>query len=413
MIYAVDAIMGTGKTSFGIQKLIELIKNKEKVIYITPYKNEIKRVMEECKKAGVSIKQPLAFKGRGKRDNLVNMMVKGENIIATHSCFDGLSKEYFHFIRNNNYILIMDEVHNVVQPLSLTKDDRDLLKSRFVIINEETNEVIWRFGENDYDGRFSDVKSLCDLGNIYYLSDKLCYWVFPCEVFKIMKDVYILTYLFEGQIQSAYYKSCGIDYQLKSIINTNSKRGMEGKYELIDYNPELEKEVIEKYKSLLNIYDGKMNDYDSMTSYSSSYFERIKKNKPEVIKQIKKNIYNYFFNITKSKSNENMWTTLKSIEEELKGKGYTKGFVEMTARATNEFADKTSLAYIYNRYVNPCLITFFTKRGVELNQDLYAVSELLQWIFRSQIRKELPINIYIPSKRMRELLIKWTNGELY
>ncbi len=127
---------------------------------------------------------------------------------------------------------------------------------------------------------------------------------------------------------------------------------------------------------------------------------------------IEKN-YNYFFNIIKSKSPENMWTTLKSVEEDLKGKGYTKGFVEMTARATNEFANKTTLAYIYNRYVNPCLITFFTKRGVELNQDLYAVSELLQWIFRSQIRKELPINIYIPSKRMRELLIKWANGDLY
>ena len=34
---------------------------------------------------------------------------------------------------------------------------------------------------------------------------------------------------------------------------------------------------------------------------------------------------------------------------------------------------------------------------------------MIQWIFRSQIRQYKPINIYIPSERMRELLIDWLN----
>ena len=44
-----------------------------------------------------------------------------------------------------------------------------------------------------------------------------------------------------------------------------------------------------------------------------------------------------------------------------------------------------------------------------MNEDLYSLSELIQWIYRSRIRNGEKINLYIPSKRMRELLIDWLN----
>ena len=45
-------------------------------------------------------------------------------------------------------------------------------------------------------------------------------------------------------------------------------------------------------------------------------------------------------------------------------------------------------------------------------KDLYALSEMLQWIWRSRIRNGQDINIYIVSKRMRRLLNQWLSGEL-
>ncbi|WP_328101075.1 hypothetical protein [Priestia flexa] len=56
---------------------------------------------------------------------------------------------------------------------------------------------------------------------------------------------------------------------------------------------------------------------------------------------------------------------------------------------------------------------FFEDAGVKVNEDLLAVSDLLQWIWRSAIRKSEaePINIYIPSLRMRTLLYQWLNNE--
>lgn len=46
-----------------------------------------------------------------------------------------------------------------------------------------------------------------------------------------------------------------------------------------------------------------------------------------------------------------------------------------------------------------------------MDAELYALSEMLQWIWRSRIRNGEEINIYVASKRMRGLLIRWMNGE--
>lgn len=51
-------------------------------------------------------------------------------------------------------------------------------------------------------------------------------------------------------------------------------------------------------------------------------------------------------------------------------------------------------------------------RNIKLDEDGYALSEMLQFIWRSAIRNGEPIEIYIPSKRMRELLIKYLNNEI-
>jgi hypothetical protein len=55
---------------------------------------------------------------------------------------------------------------------------------------------------------------------------------------------------------------------------------------------------------------------------------------------------------------------------------------------------------------------FFSKHEVEVNVELFALSELLQWLFRSRIRTDQPIQVYIPSIRMRTLLEQYLNNEI-
>ena len=125
------------------------------------------------------------------------------------------------------------------------------------------------------------------------------------------------------------------------------------------------------------------------------------------MKALKNNIYNYLNNICDGNSNDNIWTTFKDYQNQLKGKGYTKAFVSVNSRATNEYRDRHNIVYPVNRFLNPYVKSFFTSNGIEINENGWALSEMLQFIWRSAIRDGKEINVYIPSKRMRNLLKAW------
>ena len=40
-----------------------------------------------------------------------------------------------------------------------------------------------------------------------------------------------------------------------------------------------------------------------------------------------------------------------------------------------------------------------------------SLSNVIQFVFRSRLRKGESINLYVPSSRMRELFLKWLNGD--
>ena len=79
-------------------------------------------------------------------------------------------------------------------------------------------------------------------------------------------------------------------------------------------------------------------------------------------------------------------------------------------RASNEYRDRTAVAYLVNKYFNPFIKNFFVSNGVEVDEDGYAISEMLQFLWRSGIRDGKRITVYIPSRRMRELLKNMNYG---
>ena len=75
----------------------------------------------------------------------------------------------------------------------------------------------------------------------------------------------------------------------------------------------------------------------------------------------------------------------------------------------NNYSDRHVVAYTINRFMNPVIRQFFQQHGVEVDEDRYALSDMIQWIWRSAIRNGEHITLYIPSYRMRKLLIDWIN----
>jgi hypothetical protein len=60
-------------------------------------------------------------------------------------------------------------------------------------------------------------------------------------------------------------------------------------------------------------------------------------------------------------------------------------------------------------YCNPNIKNYFLDKGIEIDENAFALGQLLQWIWRSAIRMNQPIWIYIPCARMRTLLTDWLN----
>lgn len=391
-ITVIDAMCGKYKTTWAMQDMVVGHKSAP-FIYITPYLDEVSRVKSFVEKNNVKVFIPEAKKGKGsKTEHLKKLVANRKNIITTHALFDRIDSETLELFKQNSYVMYMDEVHEVVKQHYMTEQDLYLLTTTNYIDIKEDGRIEWV--ADNYDGKFEEFKNLCELGALFYYADKIYVWTFPIEVFKYMCKIYILTYKFEGQIQCAYYKMYGLKYEKKYVKNEK------GVCWLVDYDPEYDKQDIREIKDKIHIYQGNLN-FDKGIKLTTSFFDKAD---ASVLKVIKNNILNYFQNIVKGKSDDNMWTTLSDVKKKLKGKGYTKGFVPLNARATNTYKHKKNLAYVYNRYLNPINKGFFIKKGITIDEDLYALSDLIQWIFRSAIREGNSINIYLPSERMRKLL---------
>lgn len=407
-----DAIMGSGKTHDAIEKMKDYVKKEKKFIYITPFLKEIVRVKEALPKESVKI--PLSaeegkeidveivlglvdekgkidlnaekkFKRLNKRAQFLKFVSKGENVLASHALFKSLKKEDYNLFKD--YILILDEV---VDPLEIKsigeRDIKILVEQNLIIIDDKTNQVT--FIDEAYNGRFEDVKKLCNTITVFYLDKCFFAWIFPIEIFKSFKEVQILTYLFKGSLLCAYFKIYGLEYLLKSKD--------EAKY-------------LEEIKQLLNIYEGRINQPKySLKSFSKTWCK-------DVSKRIARSEAMKVSNLLKRKFNTpskyNAYTTFKDYKAKFSGHGYARGFIPVNARATNDFRHIKSMAYLANRFFTPQQVSFFRERGIELNQDLWALSELVQWIWRGCIRDKKPMNLYIPSYRMRDLLIRWLDEE--
>lgn len=194
---------------------------------------------------------------------------------------------------------------------------------------------------------------------------------------------------------------CPFDSSVKGLLD--------GKYRLTDYYIPDKTSI----RNRLSVYEGNLNtNISQKENMLSATWCRSDYNKAERVK-IKNNFYNFRRNIMKASGEQTMWTCYKDCRKELTGKGYANSFVPCNCRATNEYQDKTCLMYGVNWYENPEIVKFFAQHGITINQDTIALSTILQWVWRSNIRvtdSTEKVTIYIPAKRMRNIFTQWLNG---
>lgn len=397
-VKVIDSVMGAGKTTYAIN-MIEQASPLDRFIFITPFLDECDRIINTVESRHF-ITPSTKISGGSKLTHLKKLIEEGKDIVATHALFEMADAELFDLLQQNGYRLILDEVMTVIDKAPVSNADmRLLLDMNYVHINETNSKVEWRASEAEYDdGRFLDIKLMAQAGTLYYYRSKFLVYAFPPKIFGTFVDVYVLTYLFDAQFMRYYFDLYEIPYKKYAV-----KDG-----EIVEYNPR--NEGREALRALINVYEGERNDFaDAPTALSSSWLRR---RDADELDAIRKNMYSYVRTDIKAKAKEVLWTTLKEVKPYLSGSGYAKGFIALNLRATNEFADRTTLMYVSNRYMNPHDSSFFQDNNITVDQDLWALSEMLQWIWRGAIRKGEEINLYLPSSRMRGLLEKWAKYEI-
>lgn len=416
-VTVIDSIMGSGKTTSLINMMNE--NTEEKFIYITPYRDEIDRVISNCPNRYFETPKnfdKMNLKTCTKYEDLIKIIEQDINVVSTHALFQTFDENIIKVLKEHKYTLILDEVAQVVEEINISPDDVRMLINEGVIIINKDKRIIW--SDDEYDGEFIKYKEPFKNGEVYLYGNSVIIWCFPCEIFDCFDKVIISTYLFKGQLQCYYFQVNNIEFEYKSAIKSINNKG-EYEFNIVDHTEEYD------YKSLsglINIYEGKLNsigeDKDGRKKPLSSTW--YKEATGEKLKLVQNNTYNYFRNICNKKSNEVLWTVFKFRAEtpetkknrmtKIKPNGYNKSFETCNCRATNKYRERDTIAYLINRYNSPAIINFFKDRGAEVDEDAFALSELLQFIWRSCIRDGKPINVYIPSKRMRNLLKTWLNG---
>lgn len=394
MIFIVDEIMGSGKTKKAIE-YINSTKREQKFIFVTPYLSEVERIVELC--PAKNFYAPDNKKGN-KNKSLMSQIKERRNIVTTHALFGRLSKENLDEIKKVGYELIMDETSNVIEEYETIGegDYEGFIKNKTTI--DDNGCLTWTgsFSKKYYKTEYE----LCKLHSLYYKNGKF-YKLQSPYIYSSFKNVYIMTYRFKSQLHSYYLNMHGLKYRYRPF-NHNTKSPHDfAKLIIIDKHEQL-------YKwDNRSILDKNKNDE---TIFSKNWYRT---RNAEQLKEVRNALTNYFRNLPvhydpvfgyeRSKKEYNMWTTFKQYRNQIGNNGYQTCFVPCNAKATNEFMDKTVIAYLCNIYVPPAIKEFFPT----VNEDEYALTEMLQFLWRSAIRLDKTITVYIPSKRMRNLLKKW------
>ncbi len=385
MLYVVDEVMGSGKTTAAIRFICLSLLESQKVIYVTPYLSEVNRIMEET---GLITQQsePKIYEFR-------RQLESGCSVVITHALFSLLNDQDAREIQRRGYIMIMDEAPGVISPLDISPYDLDILWSR-LLKDGERGQVLWN--QPDYAGVFSDIKAIAESGNLYRYAGGGLFSMTPPSIYRAFKDVYILTYMFDAQLIRCYFDYHGMEYRRKTLEQMPDRRD---------------------FRELINIVDD-FGNYPGKFDLSRSWYSRAS---AEDLDKLKHNTENFFRNkptiwspasgkFARAKSGDVLWTTFVDFQSALSGKGYTKGFAPCNMRASNSYAARRAVAYLINRFMNPNIKNFFLYNGVAVDDDGFALSEMLQFIWRSAVRNGERISIYIPSLRMRSLLRGWLDN---
>ncbi len=428
----IDSPMGTGKSTAIINYLKKATRftndTNERFIVFVPTTTEKERFIEET---GAKTPKKTPF-----RESVLELIKNGENIVTTHALYDLFGEEFEMVLKEADYqyTAIFDETpsffKNIVGASRLKKDDQSVIRwgNADVRLMQKENIIKLQDGKVEYNldseyehydsnnKAFHDIKKMTEQCDLYpHGHDKDGYFTSIIafakrSLFECFHEVWFCTYLSCGNMIDVYCHVNHIDMVYYHVENDKIVKNTNGEYKL--YFPQ----GLERLEMLDDSYGMK-------ESLSKEYFRKNTKAGKNIgidfLKGRCRKAYEYMkgYGI---KANTFIYTTFKEYSNVLKQRKVPNRFIPCNTKATNDYSSCIGVGYACNRFFDVSCTHFLSNLAsqrqderIKLNNDIYALSELIQFIWRSNIRvkdSNKKIYVWIPDKRMKGLLIDFIKG---
>lgn len=416
-----EGIMGSGKTT----AILEYMKENpsKRFLYITPLLSEAETRVANTDGLDISIPQ-VSEAYKTKSDHTLALLKEGKNISTTHALYEHLTVSHLALIKEYDYVVIIDEqlpMLKAYKDLS-TKDIKGLMDNKLIDIVD--GSVKW-VGEAPLE-KYSSFKHRCDLERLHTTkrSEYMVTEQLPIRLITSANRVILCTYMFYGNVLERFLSMQGITFTpfVEKKLRYVDKGSIRNLITLVGSKTQLKK----------------IKDFNLSYSWYATA-------KPEDLKEIAKVITNvgkscgalkadlcwsvpklYTLNGKKTiKPRLYPANAPKSIVEEdesLTEVESADGIQQLSAAqedadsgcylpcssiATNLYRNRTTMIHGINRWPNTVVKAYMQEKGFPLNDDVFALSELVQWVWRSAIRDGKPVNLCILSERMRKRFEAW------
>ena len=388
----IDRPCGTGKTT----QMINNFCSTEQYVVVVPTLSEVQRVLCASK---VPFTEPDEHLHGTKMAHFKELLADGDNIVTTHKLLDAVDIRSVDLSCCN---LFIDEVFDVIEKVDGPA-------------NEAWSAVYIRDGYATVDGNCQVAPTdkwreqperlnptlqlklfqLAASGKLHKSEDGFFVSVVPPELFTKPKQTTVYTYLASGSLMAAYLDKHNIPFT-------------------IDRDPGLDVAQRLKAQELLSVHQISALENISMSHTKQGYM------RGKAASKVSTALKNLKSRQLRGIATDRILITCRKdkwLDADDKAKGLfahgskltAANWIAKTTKGTNDYMHCSHAVHLTKLNLSPNIKSYLGA-GKAFEKD-WAVSELIQWVYRTALRNEEPVELYIACGYMKSLLEEWLHED--